>query len=197
MIPDIIRNQLWSRMSSTVGRSSYSGLNSIFSWVGTAGRTVSDVRRQSLGDRNRSVSTWCSDISSRRRLLDVAFAPPPPPPSRSYDLYEMHIRGPPKVRRVKQRPLDGNPFMKGVVLKTLIKNPKKPNSGNRKCVLLRLSNGTEKLAHVPGVGHTLQEHNIVLVKCRRLKDTPGVWLKVVRGKYDCGHVIRKPHYTKK
>lgn len=55
-------------------------------------------------------------------------------------------------------------IFQGVVLKTLIKKPKKPNSANRKCVLVRLSNGKEMVAYVPGIGHNLQEHNIVLVK---------------------------------
>lgn len=101
----------------------------------------------------------------------------------------MHKTGPLIKNRPSKNPLDGNPFMKGVVLKTLIKKPKKPNSANRKCVLVRLSNGKELVAYVPGVGHNLQEHNIVLVRVGRLKDCPGVKLKCVRGKFDLGHVI--------
>lgn len=89
------------------------------------------------------------------------------------------------------QPLDGKPFAKGVILKTLIKKPKKPNSANRKCVLVRLSTGKEMVAYIPGEGHNLQEHNIVLVRCGRLQDVPGVKLKCVRGKYDLGHVIKK------
>lgn len=88
------------------------------------------------------------------------------------------------------QPLDGKPFAKGVVLKTLIKKPKKPNSANRKCVLVRLSTGKEMVAYIPGEGHNLQEHNIVLVRCGRLQDVPGVKLKCVRGKYDLAHVIK-------
>lgn len=71
-------------------------------------------------------------------------------------LNRMHKTGPLKKDRSRRRPLDGNPFMKGVVLKTLIKKPKKPNSANRKCVLVRLSNGKEMTAYVPGIGHNLQ-----------------------------------------
>jgi len=96
-----------------------------------------------------------------------------------------------KRKQYKRKPLDGKPQMKGVVLKTLIKKPKKPNSANRKCVLVRLSNGKEKIAYVPGEGHNLQEHNVVLVYVRRLRDVPGVHLRCVRGKYDLGHVIKK------
>lgn len=104
----------------------------------------------------------------------------------------MHKRGIPKKKQKLRKPLDGKPFARGVVLKTLIKHPKKPNSANRKCVLVRLSTGREMIAYVPGVGHNLQEHNVVLVRVGRLRDTPGVKLKCVRGVYDLPHVIRKP-----
>ncbi|XP_065159258.1 small ribosomal subunit protein uS12m [Atheta coriaria] len=105
-------------------------------------------------------------------------------------LYQMHRRGPHFKTRKPRQPLDGRPFMKGVVLKTLIKKPKKPNSANRKCVLVRLSNGKEMVSYIPGIGHNLQEHNIVLCRVGRLKDCPGVKLKCVRGKYDLSHVIQ-------
>lgn len=106
-------------------------------------------------------------------------------------LNQMHRTGPHIKLRKSRNPLNGNPFAKGVVLKTLIKKPKKPNSANRKCVLVRLSNGKEMVAYVPGIGHNLQEHNIVLVRVGRLKDCPGVKLKCVRGKYDLPHVIKQ------
>ncbi|XP_049700185.2 small ribosomal subunit protein uS12m [Helicoverpa armigera] len=106
-------------------------------------------------------------------------------------LNQMHRTGPHIKTRKSRNPLNGNPFAKGVVLKTLIKKPKKPNSANRKCVLVRLSNGKEMVAYVPGIGHNLQEHNIVLVRVGRLKDCPGVKLKCVRGKYDLPHVIKQ------
>ncbi|XP_017772067.1 PREDICTED: 40S ribosomal protein S12, mitochondrial [Nicrophorus vespilloides] len=105
-------------------------------------------------------------------------------------LAQMHRSGPHiKVRKTRS-PLDGKPFMKGVVLKTLIKKPKKPNSANRKCVLVRLSNGKEMVAYIPGVGHNLQEHHIVLCRVGRVQDCPGVKLKCIRGKYDLAHVIK-------
>ncbi|PIM96081.1 30S ribosomal protein S12 [Candidatus Hodgkinia cicadicola] len=106
-------------------------------------------------------------------------------------LQQMHRKGPHIKKRPNRNPLDGNCFAKGVVLKTLIKKPKKPNSANRKCVLLRLSNGKEMVAYVPGIGHNLQEHNIVLVRVGRLQDVPGVKLKCVRGKYDLPHVVKR------
>ncbi|KAI8431863.1 hypothetical protein MSG28_004422 [Choristoneura fumiferana] len=105
-------------------------------------------------------------------------------------LAQMHRSGPHIKDRKSRNPLNGNPFAKGVVLKTLIKKPKKPNSANRKCVLVRLSNGKEMVSYVPGIGHNLQEHNIVLVRVGRLKDCPGVKLKCVRGVHDLPHVIK-------
>lgn len=92
-------------------------------------------------------------------------------------------------KKRKRKPTTfGKPQIKGVVLKTLIKKPKKPNSANRKCVRLRLSNGKEVTAYVPGEGHSLQEHNIVLIRGGRVQDLPGVKHKVIRGKYDLPHV---------
>lgn len=93
-----------------------------------------------------------------------------------------------RKRKLKKSATEGRPFLKGVVLKTVIKKPKKPNSANRKCVRVRLSTGREAIAYVPGIGHNLQEHHIVLVRGGRLPDCPGVKLKCVRGKYDLPHV---------
>jgi small subunit ribosomal protein S12 len=87
--------------------------------------------------------------------------------------------------------MDGRPQMKGIVLKVLIKKPKKPNSANRKCVRVRLSNGKEVTAYIPLEGHTLQEHHAVLIRGGRTKDIPGLKHKVIRGKYDCAHVKKK------
>ena len=72
----------------------------------------------------------------------------------------------------------------------LIKKPKKPNSANRKCVRLRLSNGIEATAYIPGEGHNLQEHSVVLVRGGRKRDLPGVRLVCIRGKYDLAHVVK-------
>lgn len=102
----------------------------------------------------------------------------------------MHRTGPHIKTRPPRQPLDGKPFAKGVILKTLIKKPKKPNSANRKCVLVRLSTGKEMVAYIPGIGHNLQEHNVVLCRVGRCQDLPGVKIKCVRGKYDLPHVIK-------
>ena len=103
-------------------------------------------------------------------------------------LNQMHRTGKPKYPPKKPGQLDGRPFLRGVVLKTLIKKPKKPNSANRKCVRVRLSTGKEVTAYIPGEGHNLQEHSIVLVRGGNVKDLPGVKLKCVRGKYDLAQV---------
>ncbi|KAK6181563.1 hypothetical protein SNE40_009392 [Patella caerulea] len=104
-------------------------------------------------------------------------------------LNQIHRAGPPKFKTpLKRGVLDGRPFLRGVVLKTMIKKPVKPNSANRKCVRVKLSNGKEATAYVPGEGHNLQEHSIVLVRGGRTQDLPGVKLKCVRGKYDLAHV---------
>ncbi|VDD81357.1 unnamed protein product [Mesocestoides corti] len=101
---------------------------------------------------------------------------------------EMALYGPFRKKRAPNKHMDGKPFMKGIVLKTLIRKPKKPNSANRKCVKVRLSNGREVIAYVPGEGHNLQEHNIVLVRGGRCQDLIGVKHKIVRGKFDCAPV---------
>lgn len=110
-------------------------------------------------------------------------------PEKVDPLLKIHLEGPPK-RKAKKHYTDFKPFLKGVVLKTLVKKPKKPNSANRKCVLVRLSTGRECIAYIPGEGHNLQEHNIVLVRGGRLQDVPGVKHKCVRGKFDLPHVIK-------
>jgi len=106
-------------------------------------------------------------------------------------LEKMHLNGFPRKKK-KGNPLGfGMPMKKAVVLKNVIKKPRKPNSANRKCVLVRMSTGKEIVAYVPGEGHSLQEHNVVYVRNGRLRDTPGVKIKCIRGKGDLGHVIKK------
>lgn len=108
-------------------------------------------------------------------------------------LNQMHRRGGPIQPKIKKpnKYLCGNAYKRGVVLKLVIKKPKKPNSAQRKCVRLKLSNGKEATAYIPGEGHNLQEHSIVLVRGGRLQDVPGVNLQCVRGKYDLAHVKKK------
>ena len=81
-----------------------------------------------------------------------------------------------------------NPQRRGVAVAVKTMTPKKPNSALRKVARVRLSNRKEITAYIPGIGHTLQEHSIVLVRGGRVKDLPGVKYHIVRGHYDTGGV---------
>lgn len=90
---------------------------------------------------------------------------------------------------LKNRPKNySSPFKKGVCVKVFTATPKKPNSALRKVARVRLSNGMEVTAYIPGEGHNLQEHSVVLIRGGRVKDLPGVRYHIVRGKYDTGGV---------
>jgi small subunit ribosomal protein S12 len=78
----------------------------------------------------------------------------------------------------------GSPYRRGVCVKVTTMTPKKPNSAIRKIARVRLSNGMEVSAYIPGIGHTLQEHSIVLIRGGRVKDLPGVRYHIIRGVYD-------------
>ncbi|OIO51956.1 30S ribosomal protein S12 [Candidatus Uhrbacteria bacterium CG_4_10_14_0_8_um_filter_58_22] len=78
----------------------------------------------------------------------------------------------------------GSPFKRGVCVKVTTMTSKKPNSALRKIARVRLSNGMEVTAYIPGVGHNLQEHSIVMLRGGRIKDLPGVRYHIVRGVYD-------------
>lgn len=78
----------------------------------------------------------------------------------------------------------GNAFKRGVCVKVTTMTPKKPNSALRKIARVRISNGMEVTAYIPGMGHNLQEHSIVLLRGGRVKDLPGVRYHIVRGVYD-------------
>ena len=147
------------------------------------------MRRLSLSSHNRSSDSLTSE-TSRWWETPVRELATPQQWEEQRLLYKFHECGP-KFRTPRRHPLDKKPQMKGLVLKTLIKKPKKPNSANRKCVLVRLTNGKEKVAFVPGEGHNLQEHSIVLVQNKRVRDVPGLKLRVIRGAYDCAHVVKK------
>lgn len=92
------------------------------------------------------------------------------------------------LHRKKKEIAKGAPFKQGVCLKVTTTTPKKPNSALRKIARVRLSNGMEVTAYIPGMGHNLQEHSIVLVKGGKTKDLPGVRYKVVRGVFDASGV---------
>jgi len=92
------------------------------------------------------------------------------------------------VEKSKTPALKGNPLLRGVCTRVYTTTPKKPNSALRKVCRVRLSNKMEVTAYIPGIGHNLQEHSIVLVRGGRVKDLPGVRYKVVRGALDAASV---------
>lgn len=96
------------------------------------------------------------------------------------------VRKPRKQQKSKNKTplLDGCPQKRGVCLQVKTVTPKKPNSALRKVARVRLSNGKECTAYIPGEGHNLQEHSIVLVRGGRVRDLPGVRYKVIRGVLD-------------
>ena len=89
-----------------------------------------------------------------------------------------------KVSKTKTPALKGSPQRRGVCTRVYTTTPKKPNSALRKVARVRLSSGIEVTAYIPGVGHNLQEHSIVLVRGGRVKDLPGVRYKIIRGSLD-------------
>ncbi|MSQ82129.1 MAG: 30S ribosomal protein S12 [Myxococcales bacterium] len=89
-----------------------------------------------------------------------------------------------KHRKTKSPALDSCPQRRGVCTRVYTTTPKKPNSALRKVARVRLSNGMEVTSYIPGVGHNLQEHSIVLIRGGRVKDLPGVRYHIVRGSLD-------------
>lgn len=84
-----------------------------------------------------------------------------------------------------------SPLKRGVCLQVKTMTPKKPNSALRKVARVRLSNGSEVTAYIPGEGHNLQEHSVVLVRGGRVKDLPGIKYSIVRGTYDLAGVAKR------
>ncbi|RUM59763.1 MAG: 30S ribosomal protein S12, partial [Persephonella sp.] len=94
-------------------------------------------------------------------------------------------KGREKIKKKSKAPaLEGNPQKRGVCVRVYTTTPKKPNSALRKVARVRLSNGYEVTCYIPGIGHNLQEHSIVLVRGGRVKDLPGVRYKIIRGALD-------------
>ena len=86
---------------------------------------------------------------------------------------------------LKNRPVDyPAPFKRGVCIKVTTMTPKKPNSALRKVARIRLTNGQEVTAYIPGEGHNLQEHSVVVIRGGRVKDLPGIRYHIVRGMLD-------------
>jgi small subunit ribosomal protein S12 len=106
-------------------------------------------------------------------------------------------KSPAMMRRfntLKNRPVllkKGSPFKRGVCTKVTTTTPKKPNSALRKIARVRLTNRMEVTAYIPGIGHNLQEHSIVMIRGGRVKDLPGVRYHIVRGKLDTAGVANR------
>jgi len=93
---------------------------------------------------------------------------------------------------IKNRPVASQgPFRRGVCIKVATTTPKKPNSALRKIARVRLTNGMEVTAYIPGIGHNLQEHSIVMIRGGRVQDLPGVRYHVVRGVLDAAGVDKR------
>jgi len=95
------------------------------------------------------------------------------------------------LKKAKTPALQGNPLKRGVCTRVWTITPKKPNSALRKVARVRLTNNIEVTAYIPGIGHNLQEHSIVLVRGGRVKDLPGVRYHVVRGVMDTTGVEKR------
>ena len=93
-----------------------------------------------------------------------------------------------KNEKSKSPALKGSPQRRGVCTRVYTTTPKKPNSALRKVARVRLTSGIEVTAYIPGIGHNLQEHSIVLVRGGRVKDLPGVRYKIIRGSLDTAGV---------
>ena len=97
----------------------------------------------------------------------------------------------PQVKKKKNMDLQGNPQKRGVCTRVYTTTPKKPNSALRKVARVRMTNGREATCYIPGVGHNLQEHSVVLVCGGRVKDLPGVRYKIIRGALDTQGVDKR------
>ena len=99
---------------------------------------------------------------------------------------------------LKNKPVNSpSPFKRGVCLKVFTTTPKKPNSALRKVARVRLTNGIEVTAYIPGEGHNLQEHSVVLIRGGRVKDLPGVRYHIVRGVLDTAGVENRKQQRSK
>ena len=103
----------------------------------------------------------------------------------------------PKPKKIKTLGLAGAPQRRGVCTRVYTVTPKKPNSALRKVTRVRLTSGMEVTAYIPGEGHNLQEHSIVLVRGGRVKDLPGVRYKIIRGALDSAGVEGREHARSK
>ena len=95
------------------------------------------------------------------------------------------------VSKTKTPALKANPQKRGVCTVVRTATPKKPNSAMRKIARVRLTNGLEATTYIPGIGHNLQEHSVVMIKGGRVRDLPGVRYKIIRGALDTAGVANR------
>jgi small subunit ribosomal protein S12 len=101
------------------------------------------------------------------------------------------------LKKVKSIALKKCPQRKAVCMKVYITSPKKPNSAKRKVAKIRLTNGLQRIAYIPGEGHNLQEHSVVLVRGGAVKDLPGIKYHLIRGKYDLNSIAKRKNSRSK
>ena len=95
------------------------------------------------------------------------------------------------LKKSKSPALNKCPQRKAVCTKVYVTSPKKPNSAKRKIAKLRLTSGAQTIAYIPGEGHNLQEHSVVLIRGGAVKDLPGIKYHLVRGKYDLSTIANR------
>jgi small subunit ribosomal protein S12 len=158
------------------------------------------LRRLTLASRPLKPTTTCIPTAHLR----LSARPFSSTASTSATLNQVRTKG--RSKQKKRRPGSpatvGRPQLKGVCLKVGITKPKKPNSGQRKTAKVRLSSGRVISAYIPGIGHNVQQHSVVIVRGGRSQDCPGVRYHLVRGIGDLGGVVgrvtaRSKYGTKK
>jgi small subunit ribosomal protein S12 len=108
-----------------------------------------------------------------------------------------------KQKRLKKKKINKSPSLqkcpqrKGICLKVYTKTPKKPNSALRKVAKIKLTNKNTIIGYIPGIGHSLQEHSIVLIRGGRVQDLPGVKYHLIRGKYDLLGILKRKNSRSK
>ena len=139
----------------------------------------------------RSFSSYCLTATRRSNQVIVKSRLVNPQQKASMATLNQVIRGcrKPRVKKPRSPALDGCPQKRGVCLKIYTVKPKKPNSAQRKVARVKLTNGKVIIAYIPGEGHSLQEHSVVLVRGGRTSDCPGVRYKIIRGALDCQGVV--------
>jgi small subunit ribosomal protein S12 len=146
------------------------------------GSHVSPTRHESQDERRAGGDTTAVTVQHPGRFLRIR----PANQGENVPTIQQLVRKgrSPKVSKTKAPALKSNPQQAGVCTRVYTTTPKKPNSAMRKVARVKLRNGTEVTAYIPGEGHNLQEHSLVLVRGGRVKDLPGVRYKIVRGALD-------------